>query len=99
MIVPRPAIVRPRVSSPVSGEVLPIDEAVANEVAAGSRIIQISGGPATGKTTALAHLAATLPPAEDLVFLDDPTVSEVATHASRLRVICASRQGLHRRLS
>jgi uncharacterized protein YjbI with pentapeptide repeats len=92
MIVPRPAIVRPRVSSPVSGEVLPIDEVVANEIAAGSRIIQISGGPGTGKTTALAHLAATLPPAEDLVFLDDPTVSEVATRASRSRVICASRQ-------
>jgi uncharacterized protein YjbI with pentapeptide repeats len=92
MIVPQTALVRPRVVSPVSAEILPLDEVVAQELAAGSRIVQISGGPGSGRTTALAHLAATLPPTEDLVFLDDPTVREVATHASRLRVICASRQ-------
>jgi uncharacterized protein YjbI with pentapeptide repeats len=92
MIVPQTALVRPRVVSPISGEVLPLEEVVADQLAAGSRIVQVSGGPGAGKTTALAHLAATLLPDKDLVFLDDPAVGFVAAHASRLRVICAGRQ-------
>jgi uncharacterized protein YjbI with pentapeptide repeats/energy-coupling factor transporter ATP-binding protein EcfA2 len=92
MIAPQTALVRPRVVSPISGEILPLVEVAAEQLAAGSRIVQIFGGPGSGKSTALAHLAAVLPPASDLVFLDDPSVSNVATHASRLRVICAGRQ-------
>ena len=63
MFTPQTAVVRPRIVSPVSGEILPLDDAVAGELARGARIIQISGGPGSGKTTALAHLVATLPPA------------------------------------
>jgi uncharacterized protein YjbI with pentapeptide repeats len=91
MIVPQTALVRPRIVSPISGEILPLDEVVADELAAGSRIIQFSGGPGSGKTTALAHLAATLPAADDLVFLDNATTTDVTTHTSRRRVICANR--------
>jgi uncharacterized protein YjbI with pentapeptide repeats len=86
------AFVQPRIISPISGETLPLVDVVHHELLRGTRVIQISGGPGSGKTTALAHLAAVLPPAQDLVFLDDPTTSEVAAQAMRLRVVCASRQ-------
>jgi uncharacterized protein YjbI with pentapeptide repeats len=91
MVTPQQAVVRPRIVSPASGEILPLAEAVAEELSRGSRIIQIHGGPGSGKTTALAHLAAVLPPARDIVLLDDATVTDVAVQASRLRVICTNR--------
>jgi uncharacterized protein YjbI with pentapeptide repeats len=69
------APVRPRVISPVTGQAIPLDDEIGPMIQAGrSGLIGIRGGPGSGKTTALKHLAALLPPwARDRVqLLDQP---------------------------
>ncbi len=94
MVAPELAVVRPRVVSPLSGETLLLEDVVADELAAGCRIIQITGEAGTGKTTALAHVAARLADRRGLVFLDDPTAGDIAIQAASLRVICTGRFSL-----
>jgi uncharacterized protein YjbI with pentapeptide repeats len=74
------APVRPRAFSPHSGVVLPLEELVAERVSSRTPcVIEIVGGPGTGKTTALAHLAATLAEKHhDLLLLDEPAPEQVA---------------------
>lgn len=78
MIAPQRAVVRPRAISPESGQSLPLEELVSSLLetrlpgkAADSYVIQITGGPGSGKSTALAHLAAVLPQSPEVLFLDD----------------------------
>jgi uncharacterized protein YjbI with pentapeptide repeats len=74
MIVPRQAPVRPRVFSPYSGEILLLEDAVRELVeTADSGVVFIAGPAGSGKTTALAHLAAVFSDAKGVRFLDAVT--------------------------
>ena len=69
------ASVRPRIISPETGEAIPLEDAIGLLIQAGRfGLITIAGGPGSGKSTALRHLAAILPPwARDRVrLLDQP---------------------------
>jgi uncharacterized protein YjbI with pentapeptide repeats len=92
------ALVRPRVHSRETGEAIPLDDEIGPMIQAGrSRVIAIRGGPGSGKTTALRHLAALLPPwARDRIrLLDQPGDSaglEAASTGGHL-VFAALEQG------
>jgi uncharacterized protein YjbI with pentapeptide repeats len=91
-------IVRPRVASPCLGETLPLIDVVSDELARGTRVIQLQGGPGAGKSQALAWLSAELLQSTGVAFLDDPTTSQVQLSAISQRVICAHREPLGRRI-
>jgi uncharacterized protein YjbI with pentapeptide repeats/energy-coupling factor transporter ATP-binding protein EcfA2 len=68
------AIVRPRVISPDTHEAVLLEDEIGSLIQKGARgFVQIVGGPGSGKSTALKHLAAILPPwmRERLQLLDD----------------------------
>jgi uncharacterized protein YjbI with pentapeptide repeats len=75
------AIVRPRVVSPETGETILLEDAVADALSdPGCGIIQILGGPGSGKSFALEYLRASLAPDRGLTFADTkPEVDAVAT--------------------
>ena len=90
------APVRPRVISPETGEAILLEDEIGPMIQAGRcGLVAIAGGPGSGKTTALRHLAALLPPwARDRVGLfdeaDDLAALEAAA-AERFLVIMAPR--------
>jgi uncharacterized protein YjbI with pentapeptide repeats len=89
MFQPQRAPVKPRVLSP-GGEALPLeDEVRALLDAHGSGVIHITGPAGSGKTTALQHLAAVLPP-HHAIFLDEDPPSRVGDSCGPL-VVYASR--------
>ena len=58
MLRPVQAPVRPRIVSPATGESLPLEDEVQVWLdKGGPYCLQIVGGPGSGKSTALAHLA------------------------------------------
>lgn len=64
-------IVRPRVISPHSGEVLLLEEVVASHLAAGRPgVIEITGGPLAGKTTAIEYLDRLFAAESELALVD-----------------------------
>ena len=72
MIVPQRALVRPRVISPISGETLLLEDEIASLLGRGETgLVWLTGGPGSGKTTALAHLAAVLPATGRVSFHDE----------------------------
>ena len=75
-IVPQKAFVKPRVISQNSGEIVPLEDLAEMRLSLGRGSVEIVGGPGSGKTTALAHLA-TLPVAERCVFVDDAAKDQV----------------------
>jgi uncharacterized protein YjbI with pentapeptide repeats len=84
MVTPQRAFVRPRAIARHCGEPLPLEDLVLDFLeerrgTAGDSgtIIQIRGEAGAGKSTAVAHLAAVLPGAEGMAFLDDEA-SEIA---------------------
>ncbi|MCI0358412.1 MAG: hypothetical protein L0211_08015 [Planctomycetaceae bacterium] len=89
------AIVHPRIISPISGETLPLADVICQELLEGARVIQITGGPGSGKSTALAYLAATLDRPHKIAVLDDATSSEVTREALVRPVVCTGRVGFH----
>lgn len=94
MIKPQQAPVRPRVVSPVSGESVSLEDVVREHLGAHRPgIIEICGGPRTGKTTALAHLA-TLDCADQLLLLDDAQAAQVRRAGQSRLIIYACLQPL-----
>jgi uncharacterized protein YjbI with pentapeptide repeats len=76
--IPAFAIVRPRVLVTRTGEVRPLDEVVeelADEYVSG--VVRLCGGFGSGKSTALAHVAAVFAHNEDIAFLDSPTTEQL----------------------
>lgn len=68
------AIVRPRVNSPQTGEALLLEDVVASHLSGGDHgVIELSGGPLAGKTTAIEFL--------DRVFADESRLSLLDEHA------------------
>ena len=69
------ARVRPRIISPVTGEAVPLDDQIGQVIEEGRyECVGLMSGPGSGKTTALHHLAAVLPPwaLAKVRFVDDP---------------------------
>ncbi|HEX5244103.1 MAG TPA: hypothetical protein VFW23_12635, partial [Tepidisphaeraceae bacterium] len=68
---PRRATVLPRVCREVGGAALPLEHHVRQLLDAGARgIVGLCGPPGSGKSTALAHVAAVLPSAAPVSFID-----------------------------
>jgi len=75
---------------------LPLDDLAADLLERRDcRLIEIAGGPGSGKTTALAHLAATLPPLPQVVFLDDADPSRLMVEAKERTVFYAGTKTEH----
>ena len=69
------ARVRPRVISPETGEPILLDDKIGQLIQEGRHeLVGLVGGPGSGKTTALRHLAAVLPPwaLAQMRLVDDP---------------------------
>ena len=77
------AIVRPRAIVKRTGEAGLLEDIIA-EIADefGSGFIRLTGGPGSGKSTALAHLAAVFSYDDKFVFLDEPTTAELEACSS-----------------
>jgi uncharacterized protein YjbI with pentapeptide repeats len=91
MIQPVRAPVRPRVVSPETCDAIPLDEVLADFRAGATGAIEIVGGCGSGKTTALAHLAATVPSDGRFLFLDDASPERIVEAASGAVVVFTSR--------
>ena len=59
------------------GNALPLEDASLELLGRSAGAIEIVGGPGSGKTTALAHLAAVIPANYKAVFLDEPPLASV----------------------
>ena len=96
-LTPGRAPVRPRVISPETGEAIVLEDEIGAMIQAGRcGLFAIAGGPGSGKTTALRHLAAILPPwARDRIRLvdapDDPAKA-FAGAADRLVIMAGERE-------
>ncbi len=71
-IIPARALVRPRVLSPEGGSFCLEDEVYPFAKGGGRGAIRIDGPTGSGKSTALRHLLASLPPGLDVLALDGP---------------------------
>jgi uncharacterized protein YjbI with pentapeptide repeats len=92
MIEPALAPVPPHVISPLTRESVRLDEIVVERLESMREgAILILGGPGSGKTTALQHLAAVLADHEGVVLLDEPTERQLAEVALQQVAIAADR--------
>src|SRR5260370_24251681 len=93
MIQPQRAPVRPRIVCPASGEALPLEDEVRRLLDAGvSGLVPILGEAGAGKTTALQHLAAVLPPEARVQLQDECDLAEMSiSQADRLVIYAAQR--------
>src|SRR5262249_42879247 len=83
------AAVRPRVLLTQTGEALPLEDEILSLIDARARgVVQVAGPPGSGKTTALQHLAAVLPPEAGVVFMDD--VPGLPQHFSPRLLVCTN---------
>ena len=93
MIVPKRAFVRPRVTSPASGETILLEEEVRRLLdARASGSIALVGEAGTGKTTALQHLAAVLPTEAHVLPVDEHGLEGINTAEPMQLVIYAARK-------
>jgi uncharacterized protein YjbI with pentapeptide repeats len=78
-IVPQRAIVTPRAVAPESGDALPLEDLIRPRLAADPEArIFIRGGPGSGKTTALRHLAAVMTGVGPITWIDEPGDEEIS---------------------
>jgi uncharacterized protein YjbI with pentapeptide repeats len=99
LAAPAFAIVRPRVVVTRTGEARLLDDVVAEIVEEyGSGFVRLCGGSGSGKTTALAHLAAVFSHNDNILFLDEPTPNELETCSSESVTIAAMPSGSGRNL-
>jgi uncharacterized protein YjbI with pentapeptide repeats len=99
LATPAYAIVRPRVIVTRTGEQGLLEDIVAdiaNEY--GSGFVRLCGGPGSGKSTALAHLAAVFAYRDHLRFLDEPTPEQLETCSGEQLTIAAMPSGGGRNL-
>ena len=89
-IHPIRAPVRPRVIHPETGDAIPLDDVLLEVQGRSVRTIEILGDPGSGKSMALAHLAAILPPDRAVVLLDDPSPACVTKAADEATVVFTS---------
>lgn len=88
---PAKAIVRPRVSSRLAGDARLLEDVIAELIDdSANDVIWIVGGPGSGKSTALAHLAACFTGDERLAFLDEPLQVQVNALSEGRIVIATS---------
>src|SRR3954447_26552944 len=93
VVSPAFAIVRPRVRLKRTGDVHLIEDIVAEMAETiPNGIIRITGGPGSGKSTALGHLAALFAHDEHICFLDGPELSELEERRSESLVVAATSQ-------
>lgn len=84
---PKRALVRPRVLSPTSGEIVLLEDEILALAERGERgLVWIVGGAGSGKKTALAHLAAVLPASAGVVLRDECDLK--VAEPGRLAVAC-----------
>ncbi len=99
MIRAQRAPVKPRVVADGSNVSLLLEDEVVRLLAAGKRgLVAIVGDPGAGKTTAIEHLAAVLPPDDRLLLLDPVLPDEVGLTAPVRLVVyttCAARLEPH----
>ncbi len=77
MISPERAPVRPRVILPETNDTIPLEDLVREFQGRLGEALAIVGGVGSGKTTALAHVAAVLADNLKVSFLDEPTPAEL----------------------
>lgn len=91
MIGSQRARVRPRVVAIDSGEQFLLEDEVRRLVETGQRgVVQLYGGPGSGKSTALAHLAAVLEDCQDIAFVDDAKFRENPDWSEKRLVVCST---------
>ncbi len=92
MISPRPAPARPRVISSEINETVLLEDLVGWCIEQGYRgAIEVVGGPRTGKTSALSHLAS-LAVADQLLLLDDPSPRDVKLSGPKCLIVYTTRR-------
>jgi uncharacterized protein YjbI with pentapeptide repeats len=98
-VIPTFALVRPRVVVTRTGDERLLDEIV-EEIAQeyGTGLVRLCGGPGSGKTTALAHLAAVFSDNTNITFLDQPTAADIENWFGDCITIAAMASGGGRHL-
>ena len=92
-VEPQRAPVAPRARRLPDGEVLPLEQIVRQFIDHHERgVIHLGGGPGSGKTTALRHLAAVLPPRAPVFLFDDTPPNYLHALARSGVVLMASDQ-------
>jgi uncharacterized protein YjbI with pentapeptide repeats/energy-coupling factor transporter ATP-binding protein EcfA2 len=91
----RRAPVRPRIISPITGEAVPLDDQIGQIIDEGRyKRVGLIGGPGSGKSTAIRHLAAVLPPwaLAKVLLADDPdhVIKPITLEAKDSRVIISA---------
>ena len=90
-VEPQRASVAPRARRLPDGEVLPLEQIVRQFLDHHERgVIHLGGGPGAGKTTALRHLAAVLPPRAPVFLFDDTPPNYLHALARSAVVVMAS---------
>lgn len=97
-VKPARAPVKPRVVSPETGDLLPVDEEIQSLLDRRQRgPVELLGERGAGKSTALAHLAAVIEACDEVVFLDEPDVVDIRSYATERLVVFTSRK--HRNIA
>ncbi len=101
-VLPQLATVRPRVVVSDAGDTRPLDDVVGELVDdRASGVWRLIGGPGSGKSTALSHLAAVFHENPRLIFLDAPTQIELkicSPHALVVASLPRSKKDVSRQL-